>query len=64
MLAHTVLHKISIDTYKWDIFPRFMLTYRVYITLPLIWVKVEVIENIKGYISTRKTPLYGEGIKK
>ena len=40
MLAHAVLHDISIETLKWVILPTFILSHAVYITLPFNWVKV------------------------
>ena len=35
MLVHPDFNEISIDTYKWERLPTFMLADGVYITLPL-----------------------------
>ena len=47
MLAHTDFKNISIDTYKKEILPTFMLAYGVYITPLLNRLNVEVISNIQ-----------------
>ena len=41
MLDHPIFQKKLIDTYKQEILPPFMLSYGVYITLSLNWVKVK-----------------------
>ena len=40
MLDHPDFNYIPIDTYVWEMYSTFMLSYGVYITHPLNWVKV------------------------
>ena len=58
ILAYPIFHNILIDTYKREILPTFMLEDGVYITLPMNWLKVEVISNIQCLLSTKKTTLH------
>ena len=54
MLAHDILLKNSIDTYKQEIFPVFMLEDDVFIICTLNWVKMEEIANFDCNFSTKK----------
>ena len=47
MLYHPDFNDVSIDTYRLEIFPTFMLSDGVYITCSLNWENLEVIANIQ-----------------
>ena len=54
MLANPDFNNISIDDYKQYILPKFMFELCVFVTSSLTILYVEVIDNIKYYIFTRK----------
>ena len=64
MQAHPVFNKISIDPYKQERLQTFMVSYGVYVIIPLNWVKVEEISTIQHYISTTITLLHRKTIYK
>ena len=58
MLPHPNVDKISINNYKQEILPTFMLENCVYVTRSLNWVYVELISNIQCYIYKKKTQFH------
>ena len=58
MLAHPNFNNISIENYKREQFPTFVLSDGEYITRSLNLLKVELIANIQCYLSIRKTQLH------
>ena len=54
MLAHPNFNHSSMENYKREIFPTFMLALLLYVIHSLNWLYTEVIANIQCYIPTRK----------
>ena len=47
MLGHPNFNNISIENYRWEIFPKFMSADGVYVILSLNWLYAEVISSIQ-----------------